>query len=109
MLQGVVETEQLDIFDMHGDGFQVIELCNKFQLTTGTLDNFVDVSSVLITEFSGAVRHDASKNEISDLESALGLCFFEIFFLIDAVVVNANEVTYDISSVMGLASSRGRT
>ena len=102
----MVETERFDIFDMHGNGFQIVELCNKFQLTTSTLDNFVDVPSVLITEFSGAVRHDTSKNEISDLESALGLCLFEIFLLIDAVVVNANKITYDISSVMGLASCR---
>ena len=30
MLQGMVETERLDIFDMKGNGFQIIELCNKF-------------------------------------------------------------------------------
>ena len=70
------------------------------------MDDFVDVPSVLITEFGGAVRHDTSKNEISDLEGALGLCFFEIFFLVNAVIINANEVTYDVSSVMGLASRR---
>ena len=30
MLQSVVETERLDILNMHGNGFQIIELCNKF-------------------------------------------------------------------------------
>ena len=72
------------------------------------MDNFVDVTSVLITKFSGAVRHNASENEISNLKGALGLCLFKVFFLINSVVVNADEVAYNISSVVGLASGRGR-
>ena len=109
VLEGMVETEWFDIFNVKCNSFQVIELCNKLEFTTDALDDFVDISSVLISEFCSPMRHDTGEDKVSDLKGASDLCLFKIFLPINSMVICANKVAYNVNHMVIVASGRGGT
>ena len=109
MLEGVVETEWFDVFNVECNSFQIIELRNELELTTDTLDDFVDIPSVFISEFCSPVRHDTSEDEVPNLKGAPDLCLFKILLLINPVVIGANKVAYNVNNMMSMVIGRGGT
>ena len=94
---------------MKCNGFQIIELCNKLQFTTDTLDDFVNISPVFISKFRSPIRHDTGEDKVSNLKGAPNLCFFKIFLPINTMVIGANKVTYNVNNMMIVAGGRGGT